>query len=445
MSSRLTTSTRTRPSIPTEVSRAVLVESGYRCAVCGDACPLERAHIVPWRKTHEHKKEDMICLCATCHQRADLENWGETTLREFKTKPWVFRRIMNAEPPQRPKKIEITFQVERASYAKEDERLLLRALASILGIDVTSIKITSIEEGSTKVTIELPGDKADELVSKFEASPDVLQNRLSRYNIASMVHKEEDLRTKLERGRSPRELSPEEYSQLREMLLHSTTSEYSCHIACRLAESLSISKYYKKALFYNRIAEERAGEAGLSNTLATIYNQRGNILLAESFVEEALGFYKKALEKLPESIHRPPVLANAGYCCILLGQKKEGFSYLITALRTLTHLKVTGGVYLLSVHLDLTFAYVDTGRLRYAKRHGEKALRIAKESGESDAEKNALYLLGEIAHLSGDFAEAREYFTILQKKFFPSEIYLPQFLMSEDLKLRRGLIGGRLA
>jgi type I restriction enzyme R subunit len=82
-----------RPSIPAEIEREILVESGHRCAVCGASCPLERAHIIPWHKSKEHKAEDLICLCASCHERADLEKWGEKILREYKWKPWVLRQF----------------------------------------------------------------------------------------------------------------------------------------------------------------------------------------------------------------------------------------------------------------------------------------------------------------------------------------------------------------
>jgi len=81
-----------RPAIPAGITREILLESGHRCAVCGTPCPLERAHIIPWHKSREHKAEDLICLCANCHERADKEKWGEKTLREYKRRPWVLRQ-----------------------------------------------------------------------------------------------------------------------------------------------------------------------------------------------------------------------------------------------------------------------------------------------------------------------------------------------------------------
>jgi hypothetical protein len=86
-----------RPSIPAEIVRQILIESGHRCAVCGAGCPLERAHIVSWHKSKEHRVEDLICLCANCHERADQEKWGERTLREYKRRPWILRQNERAE------------------------------------------------------------------------------------------------------------------------------------------------------------------------------------------------------------------------------------------------------------------------------------------------------------------------------------------------------------
>ena len=80
-----------RPSIPVEIRREVLVESGHRCAVCGEPLPLELAHIVPWRKIKEHTSDNLICLCANCHERADKEKWTQKDLHEYKKKPWVMR------------------------------------------------------------------------------------------------------------------------------------------------------------------------------------------------------------------------------------------------------------------------------------------------------------------------------------------------------------------
>ena len=70
-----------RPAIPIDIQREVLFEARYRCAVCCEPTPLERAHIDPWRKTQDHSAPNLIALCANCHTRADKEMWGERSAK----------------------------------------------------------------------------------------------------------------------------------------------------------------------------------------------------------------------------------------------------------------------------------------------------------------------------------------------------------------------------
>ena len=79
----------TRPAVPTDVSRQVLFEARHHCAVCCTPLPLERAHIVPWHKTHDHSVANLLALCANCHTRADSEGWGEATLYSYKLNPCI--------------------------------------------------------------------------------------------------------------------------------------------------------------------------------------------------------------------------------------------------------------------------------------------------------------------------------------------------------------------
>jgi len=48
-----------RPRIPAKTERHIFVEAGHRCACCGSAFPLERAHIVPWRNSKDHSEANL--------------------------------------------------------------------------------------------------------------------------------------------------------------------------------------------------------------------------------------------------------------------------------------------------------------------------------------------------------------------------------------------------
>lgn len=68
-----------RPDIPTEIVRAVLVEAGHRCAIptCR-ATTTEIAHIEPWAKSHDNSFGNLIALCPNCHTRFDQKKEIDT-------------------------------------------------------------------------------------------------------------------------------------------------------------------------------------------------------------------------------------------------------------------------------------------------------------------------------------------------------------------------------
>lgn len=74
-----------RPAIPTDLERAVLIECGHRCAIptCRQL-PVELAHIIPWSKCREHKFENLIGLCPTCHTRYDKHQIDRKSMQIYK-------------------------------------------------------------------------------------------------------------------------------------------------------------------------------------------------------------------------------------------------------------------------------------------------------------------------------------------------------------------------
>ena len=233
----------------------------------------------------------------------------------------------------------------------------------------------------------------------------------------------------IELGRGESELP-----RLREILLRNANPQ-NCRLAAyNISRYYELTKNYKKSLFYARIALERAEALGRLDWMASTHNRIGNVMLAESFVDEACQRYETALELMPEGpgVWRANILGNLGYCRILQRRHAEGYRLLYESLRSLRRSRSER--YVVPTLLDLCFAHLETGRFRYAERWGLLALRLAEETQQRDSVKNALYLLGEAAHLSGDAEGARGYFTRLQRDFFPSEVYLPGFLMTVDIR-----------
>lgn len=225
-----------------------------------------------------------------------------------------------------------------------------------------------------------------------------------------------------------------ELPRLRKILVRSA-NPVNCQLAAyNIARHYELTRSYKKAFFYARIARERAEAQGRREWVAASLNLIGNILLAESHVEKAALEFAKALELMPAepSVWRARVQDNLGYCRILQGRHAEGYSLLYASLAALRRHRAER--YLISTHMDLCFAHLETGRYRHARRHGAAALRLAERMGENDSVKNALYLLGETANLSGDILGACSFFNRLQREFFPDVNYLPGFLLAIDVR-----------
>lgn len=74
-----------RPPIPAKLKRRILVEAGHRCAIPTCRQPVtEIAHIIPWSKVKEHKYENLIALCPTCHKRTENGEIDRKSLRIYK-------------------------------------------------------------------------------------------------------------------------------------------------------------------------------------------------------------------------------------------------------------------------------------------------------------------------------------------------------------------------
>jgi tetratricopeptide (TPR) repeat protein len=222
--------------------------------------------------------------------------------------------------------------------------------------------------------------------------------------------------------------------ELRGLLLRSTDSEARLKASYHLARAYELRKEYRKALFYARAARQHSAETQQQLWEAASLNQTGNLLLAETQLPAALEAYQQALAAMPEGnpVWRARVLDNLGYCRVLQGRLREGFTLLLRSLRTLRRLGARR--FEVSTRLDLCFAYLEAGRYRRAVQHGEVALAAAEEFNDADSLKNALYLLGEAANLAGDSARARALFGRLQRDYFPDNRFVSDFLLAVDVR-----------
>lgn len=190
----------------------------------------------------------------------------------------------------------------------------------------------------------------------------------------------------------------------------------------------------KKGLFYARIALERAKALERPEWIAAASNQIGNFLLGESYFENAVQSYREALALLPsdDGQRQLTYLANLGYCELVLGQFQSAMRVLYRCLRVARN---RGWQRLQMVaHTDLCYGHLELGRYDDAERHGRRGLALAESNGEGEWIKNSLYLLGEVAVLTGADQRAWAWFHELQHRFYPSQSHLPDLLISVDIR-----------
>ncbi|QQR75200.1 MAG: hypothetical protein IPJ17_06390 [Holophagales bacterium] len=220
---------------------------------------------------------------------------------------------------------------------------------------------------------------------------------------------------------------------LRELLLRSSD-----RVNCRLA-SYTLSRAYeirhdsRKAAFYARIARDASELLGEPEWIASSCNQLGNLLVAENQITEAATQYERALAVIGERspLRRAVSLYNLGYCRVALGSARDGLRLLLASQRALRSLGAERHQVLCG--LDLAFAWLEAGRPDRATRHASRSRQLATRLGETEASKNATYLLGRAAQARGDEASARLFFRQLQSEFFPDAEYLSELLIRHDV------------
>lgn len=222
-------------------------------------------------------------------------------------------------------------------------------------------------------------------------------------------------------------------TQLRRILTASSDPENRYLASYNLSYNYERAREIDKGLFYARIALKCAEHMERDDWRAASYNSIGNLFLLDSNAREARSAFDAALELLPgdPGVFLGTVLGNIGYCHLLNGELRQAFTYLYKSwrmLRTRGEKKV-----LMSYRLDLAYAHLEADRPRDAARHAQAALEMAHDIQNVKAIKNALYILGESASLTGDLERARWYYEELQE-FYPGLPHVTDFLLAVDVR-----------
>src|ERR1039457_610928 len=174
-----------RPPILVPVIRQVLHESCHRCAVCGFGLSIELAHIIPWRKTQDHSPENLIALCATCHEMADKQKWNSKDFEAYKNEPWALRANVG-KPASAPQKAMVDFILSRDATDMGDfQRVqLVQMVAAYAGVMIAEVKLVAVApSASSLIRLELPRDAAERLILGFQSQDPRLISFLDEFAI----------------------------------------------------------------------------------------------------------------------------------------------------------------------------------------------------------------------------------------------------------------------
>lgn len=222
--------------------------------------------------------------------------------------------------------------------------------------------------------------------------------------------------------------------ELQGILLRSQDPANRFTAAYDIAQIFDLKQNFSKSLFYARLALENALKTANQECIAHAHNRVANVLVAESYFEEALSHYLDALTANPANalMDRIMLLANAGYCQVVLGQYRHGFDCLFRGLRAMRRIAATEPGRLSRLHLSLSFGYLELGKYLSARAHAAKALACAENGADSELVKKSLYLLGEAIKLTGDDWQAYRCFARLRDEFFPDNRGLADMLMATE-------------
>jgi type I restriction enzyme R subunit len=172
-----------RPAIPLEVQRELLFECRYRCACDCEPVSLEKAHIIPWGKTHDHSAANLVVLCGNCHTRSHVEKWPESQLRRFKQSPCALERDrLPAMSAEQKGMVDFVIAANVETMTDRERQRFAMMAAAYVGVTYHDISIVAVtpSKGSL-VRLEMPRSAAEKLIQGFQARDPRLDSFLDEF------------------------------------------------------------------------------------------------------------------------------------------------------------------------------------------------------------------------------------------------------------------------
>jgi len=223
-----------------------------------------------------------------------------------------------------------------------------------------------------------------------------------------------------------------EVLQLPRIVMRRRTPRHLFLAAYSLMYRFRLDQEFERAGFYGRLALEASEAVTDENWKPIVLTELGNVAVFDSRFNEAVAYYDEAIGLLgdtPEDAYKRAFMKqNIGYCQLLLDNHETGIDLIHEAIRAL---KESGGEgFVAESYIDLCLGYLETDEYDKARHYGELGLELAKEDRQV---RNAHYLLGEVAHKSGDIDKAVEHFDHLAT-YYPDFPHLKDLLLAIDLR-----------
>lgn len=276
------------------------------------------------------------------------------------------------------------------------------------------------QQGLEKVRANEPEAALDLFDAALEASTDAEASELIRINKAFAL---------ISLGRDEVEVQ-----KLPQIVLGRRNPKHVTLACYNLIYKFRLEQRYDRARFYGRIALE--GPIEDESWRVAVLTELGNVEVFDSHFEDAARYYEQAASRLAaDPLQQSFVRHNIGYCTLVSGDPEAGVTMIEEALSIMQDSGLEG--FIAEPHLDLALGYLELEKYDLARHHGQLGLETAREDRQI---RNAHYLLGEIAHYSGDTDTAEIHFEHLCR-FYPDFPQLKNLLYAIDL---RGVINWKL-
>ena len=188
----------------------------------------------------------------------------------------------------------------------------------------------------------------------------------------------------------------------------------------------------KKAIFYGEIARQAAGELDDPFARASVLNNLGITLVADSKFAPAIevldeGLMAMALLGDGREDHRSlrnAIIGNLGGARVLRGDFEEGVQILESVFEHLDDEYL-----IVEACLDLCFGYMELREYEVAETYGRDALARASVQRQV---RNANHLLGELCLRTGRYDESDAFFDVVAS-YYPEFKNVKQLLVAVDL------------